>query len=178
MPLDVEPGPEDHVDPQRQRLRGERLRDLGDQASSQLLARVTAVGKQVDFSLARVPRLSPAAGWKRNPCGPSLSTQEPIPASGTGRVRQKSAPWESRSIEGRRNLPGTRSSRPSPLHRAHREARDEALEHEVEGDAIATATRIPAACNDCQKKTSPRMSCVGTPMLIVLLADGEMKASA
>ena len=48
----------------------------------------------------------------------------------------------------------------------------------LNANAIGTATRIPAACRDCQKKTSPRMSCVGTPMLIVLLAYGEMKASA
>ena len=37
----------------------------------------------------------------------------------------------------------------------------------LKAKAIGTATRIPAACSDCQKKTSPRMSWVGTPMLIV-----------
>ena len=34
--------------------------------------------------------------------------------------------------------------------------------------AIGTATRIAAAWRDCQKNTSPRISSVGTPMLIVL----------
>jgi hypothetical protein len=48
----------------------------------------------------------------------------------------------------------------------------------LKANAMGTATRIAAACSDCQKKTSPRISSVGTPMLIVFASVGEMNASA
>src|SRR5680860_912575 len=44
--------------------------------------------------------------------------------------------------------------------------------------AIEMATITPAACSDCQKKTSPRISSVGIPMLMVLWALGDTKVGA
>ncbi len=48
----------------------------------------------------------------------------------------------------------------------------------VNTKAMGTATRMAAAWSGCQKKTSPRMSSVGTPVDTTFSVVGEMKARA